>query len=89
MPTPRPIIMPTIFVMLGTSVKPANTPTAAPPRRMPMSAVPIGRPMATTEPNAMSSTMTATPRPIISLPGSACSTCARLPVNSVAHAGGT
>ena len=37
-----------------------------------MSAVTIGRPMATTEPKATSSTMMATPTPMSSLLGSSC-----------------
>ena len=39
---------------------------------MPISAVTIGRPIATTEPNATSSTMIATPTPISSLLGVFC-----------------
>ncbi len=53
----------------GTSMKADNTPTAAAPTKMPMSAVTMGRPIATTEPNATSRTMTATPMPMSSLLG--------------------
>ena len=41
----------------GTSRKADRTPTAAAPTKMPISAVTIGSPIATTEPNATSSTM--------------------------------
>ena len=41
----------------GTSMKADSTPTPAAPTKRPMSAVTIGRPMATTEPKAISSTM--------------------------------
>ena len=37
----------------GTSMKAESTPTAAAPTKMPTSAVTIGRPIATTEPNAI------------------------------------
>ena len=66
----------------GTSMKADSTPTAAAPTKMPMSAVTIGRPIATTEPNAISSTMIATPMPISSLLGSFCASCASAPVSS-------
>ena len=46
-----------------------STPTPAAPTKMPISAVTIGRPIATTEPKAISSTMMATPMPISSLLG--------------------
>ena len=53
----------------GTSRKADRIPTLAAPTKMPMSAVPIGSPIATTEPKASSSTMMATPTPISSLLG--------------------
>ena len=53
----------------GTSRKADRTPTPAAPTKMPISAVTIGSPIATTEPKATSSTMMATPTPISSLLG--------------------
>ena len=55
----------------------------AAPTKMPISAVPMGRPIAITEPNAMSSTTTATAMPIISLPGSFSPMLASVLSNSV------
>ena len=49
-----------------------------------MTAVTIGSPMATTEPNAMSSTTTATAMPMSSLLGSDVTTWASSPVKLVA-----
>ena len=49
---------------------------------MPISAVTIGRPIATTEPKATSSTMMATPTPISSLLGVSCASWASAPVSS-------
>ena len=63
-------------------MKAESTPTPAAPTKMPMRAVAIGRPMATTEPKATSSTMMATPTPISSLLGSSCASRAREPVSS-------
>ena len=59
-----------------------STPTAAAPTKMPISAVTIGSPIATTEPNASSSTMIAIPTPISSLLGGFCASCASWPVSS-------
>ena len=67
----------------GTSITAERTPTAEAPTKRPNSAVMIGRPIATTEPNATSSTMIATPMPISSLLGSSPPSSARGPVNSV------
>ena len=66
----------------GTSMTAESTPTPAAPTKMPMRAVAIGSPMATTEPKATSSTMMATPTPISSLLGSSCASRAREPVSS-------
>ena len=46
-----------------------STPTAAAPTKTPISAVTMGRPIATTDPNASSSTMIATAMPMSSLLG--------------------
>ena len=67
----------------GTSMKADSTPTPAAPTKRPMSAVTIGRPMATTEPKAISSTMMATAMPMSSLLGPFFSSRASCPVNSV------
>ena len=66
----------------GTSMKADSTPTPAAPTKMPISAVTIGRPIATTEPKATSSTMMATPTPISSLLGASCASRASAPVSS-------
>ena len=66
----------------GTSRKAERTPTAAAPTTMPMIAVTIGSPMATTEPKATSSTMIATPMPMSSLLGSSWASRAKAPVSS-------
>ena len=66
----------------GTSRKAESTPTPAAPTKMPSSAVAIGRPIATTDPKATSSTMMATPTPMSSLLGSSCARRAREPVSS-------
>ena len=55
---------------------------------MPMSAVTIGRPIATTEPNATSSTMMATPTPISSLLGVFCASWASVAGEVDLHAAG-
>ena len=54
----------------GTSMNADRRPTPAAPTKTPMRAVTIGRPIATTEPNATSSTMMATAMPMSSLLGS-------------------
>ena len=68
MPTPMPIIVAISGETDGTSVKPAITVTSPRPTKMPKIAEPIGMPAAITEPNATSRTITATVRPIASLP---------------------
>ena len=55
---------------------------------MPMSAVTIGRPIATTEPNASSSTMIAMPTPISSLLGAFCASCGERTGELDLHAAG-
>ena len=61
---------------VGTVMKWLSTTRIPEPRPTPTRAVRIGRPMATTDPNARSMTTTAASRPIISLdPGAAETTC--------------
>ena len=67
----------------GTSMNAESTPTPAAPTNRLISAVTIGRPMATTDPKAISSTMMATAMPMSSLLGSFASSSASCPVNSV------
>ena len=67
----------------GTSITADRTPTQAAPTNTPINAVTIGSPIATTEPNAMSSTMIATAIPMSSLAGASCFACARSPVKFV------
>ena len=73
----------------GTSMKAESTPTPAAPTKMPSSAVTIGRPIATTDPKAISSTMMATPMPISSLLGAFCSRERELSGELDLHAVGT
>ena len=54
MPTPNPIMAATMLVKLGTSTTLASTSMMARPMPMPMIAVRIGRPMASTDPKAIS-----------------------------------
>ncbi len=68
MPTPRPIIVANIGETDGTSVIPAMMPMMESPMKIPNSAVPIGMPAAITEPKATSNTITATIKPMPSLP---------------------
>ena len=63
MPTPMPIIEAISGDTEGTSVTPAITVTRPSPTKMPNMAEPIGIPAAITEPNATSSTTTATSEP--------------------------
>ena len=67
----------------GTSMNADSRPTAAAPTNTPISAVTIGSPIATTDPNAISSTMIATAMPISSLLGASCFACASSPVKLV------
>ena len=64
-----PIIAATCGAKLGVVKTLARMPTPASEMAMPMSAVRIGRPIAISEPNAMSSTMIAARMPTISLAG--------------------
>ena len=63
MPTPSPIIVAIVVAMEEMSKKFVSTVTVERPTSRPTSAVPIGTPMATTEPNAISSTIIAAMRP--------------------------
>jgi hypothetical protein len=67
----------------GTSMTADSTPTPAAPTNTPINAVTIGRPIATTEPNAISNTRMATPMPMSSLAGASCFACASSPVKFV------
>ena len=89
MPTPRPIIMPTIFVMLGTSVKPANTPTAARTEEDADERGPDRQAHRDDGAERDEQHDDRDPRPIISLPGSSCSTCASAAGELGRDAGGT
>src|SRR6478752_6554817 len=57
MPTPSPIIVAIVVEICEMSKKLVRTVTAERPTARPTRAVPIGTPMATTDPNAISSTM--------------------------------
>ena len=71
MPTPRPIIAAIGGVKSGIERHVAEqVPTSAEPTPRPNSAVPIGRPIASTEPKARIRMMTAASTPSISLAGS-------------------
>ena len=63
MPTPRPIIVAIWGVNSGVFMNRATTEMRLTPMPMPRRAVTMGRPMATTEPKATSSTTTAASRP--------------------------
>ena len=63
MPTPSPIIVAIVVEICEMSKKLVRTVTADSPTASPTSAVPIGTPIATTEPNARSSTTIAAMRP--------------------------
>ena len=69
MPTPMPIIAVTCGANDGTSSTRARSVTTASPIPMPNSAVMIGRPIASSEPNAISRMKTAASMPIASLAG--------------------
>jgi hypothetical protein len=71
MPTPMPIIASVWFENVGIVMRFTVSPTRAMPQPMPNSAVMIGRPMASTEPNASSRMIAAASRPIASLENSA------------------
>ena len=74
MPTPMPIMAPNWVVKEGMSTKADKRLTMMKPGIKPMRAVMMGRPMATTEPNAMRRMNTAATMPSNSeLPGSSCS----------------
>ncbi len=75
MPTPRPIITPMKGAKSGTSIRWLARMTKAPPRPMPKSATPTGRPMASTEPKATMRMMTAKASPNSSAEG--CSNSAK------------
>jgi hypothetical protein len=73
MPTPRPIMAARIGETEFTSANEATSVMSPRLVARPTRAVPIGRPMAMTEPKATSSTTTATRMPMISCPpGSSC-----------------
>ena len=69
MPTPMPIIAATCGAKLGVVKIRATTPMPAIEIAMPIRAVAIGRPIAISDPNAMSSTMIAATMPMTSLAG--------------------
>ena len=64
MPTPRPIMVPRSGATVGTSMTAATNVMPERPIASPSSAVPMGSPAATTEPNAKSRMTTDTSRPI-------------------------
>ena len=70
MPTPRPIIATSEVVKSGIGNKLLSTMTSEVPTPKPMSAVPIGRPIARTEPKASTKITIAASRPYASLAGS-------------------
>ena len=63
MPTPSPTIDPMTTAQLGTSTTYATTDNDPAPTARPTRAVPIGSPIATTDPKASSRITIATPRP--------------------------
>ena len=63
MPTPRPSITATVVAKSGIDSTWLSKPARMVPTPMPASAMPIGSPMASTEPNARISTMIAKARP--------------------------
>ena len=69
MPTPMPIIVATWVVKSGVGTAAAHRPSAAIDAITPATAVRMGRPMATTDPNAISRMMAAASRPTPSLAG--------------------
>ena len=71
MPTPSPSIDPTRVAAVGIGIWPEISPMVLVPTRRLIRATPRGRLIATSEPNARTSTTTATPMPISSLFGSA------------------
>ena len=66
MPTPSPIIVASVGAAVPMSVVAATSVMTDRPTPRPKSAVPIGRLIATTDPNASSRMITATARPIAS-----------------------
>ena len=64
MPTPRPIICARVGASVPMSVNAATILMSEKPTARPKSAVVIGSPIATTDPNANSSTTTAASRPM-------------------------
>ena len=71
MPTPMPIMAASVPAKLGIENTLASNVTSPSPMPMPKSATRIGKPMARTEPKAMSRMMMAAPTPTISVtPGS-------------------
>ena len=68
-----PIIIATCVVKSGVGTTAAHSPSAAMDAATPPSAVTMGRPMATTEPNAMSRITAAASRPTTSLAGTSTS----------------
>jgi hypothetical protein len=71
MPTPSPSMSPTTLAICGTAIWPDRIPMALLPTTIAVSAATIGRLIATKEPNATNSTITAATMPISSLLGSA------------------
>ena len=67
MPTPMPIIATAAVVKSGMSMRLRTTRTSAMPVPIPNSAVPMGSPIASTEPNAMRRMTIAASNPIASL----------------------
>ena len=74
MPTPRPTIDPITIAQLGMSTAYATREREPAPTARPSSAVPIGRPIATSDPKASNKITIATSRPSASpTPVGACS----------------
>ena len=73
MPTPMPIIAVTCGANEGTSSTRASRLTNASPSPIPNNAVMIGRPIASSDPNAISRMTTAARMPMSSLAGIVCS----------------
>ncbi len=66
MPTARPSIAPSVVAKSGMVIQLLNRATRLEPTPTPNRAMPMGNPMASTEPNARMSTMMAKPRPMSS-----------------------
>ena len=82
MPTPRPIITPSVGAMSGTVKTLVRMVMVNAPMPTPTSAVPTVTPMATTEPTAAISTNTAKARPMASVSGGSCSASQKPPTST-------